>query len=514
MILPVLLAGGSGTRLWPLSRSQYPKQFLALSGEHTLLQSTALRAAALPAALPPLVVCNEAHRFIVAEQLREVGTRGATIVLEPEGRNTAPAAAVAAHYAIEKHGPETLVFLMAADHVIPDQNAFVAAVEVAARVAQAGRIVSFGIRPTRPETGFGYMKAGSPLLSGGHGPSADGGAYRIAAFVEKPQLDKAQKFLSEGGYYWNGGMFLFRADVLLEELQRLEPAMYEATRESLHKARRDLDFVRLDAAAFKQARADSIDYAVMEKTRSAALVPLDAGWDDVGSWAFLDTQPKDAQGNVARGDVLLEDARNNLVHAGSRLVALAGVNDLIVVETQDAVLVTNRESAQDVKKIVARLQALKRSEADTHPRVYRPWGWYETTSLGERFQVKHIMVKAGQRLSLQMHHHRAEHWVVVRGTALVTCGAREYLLHEDQSTYVPLGETHRLENPGKLPLELIEVQSGPYLGEDDIVRFDDIYGRIATNKPAKAAAKRKLPPKAKKKPAAKPGRKPATKKKK
>ena len=493
MILPVLMAGGSGTRLWPLSRSQYPKQFLALTGERTLLQGTALRAAALPDVLPPLVICGEQHRFIVAEQLREAGIRGGGIVLEPEGRNTAPVAAVAAHYALEKHGPDTLVFLMAADHVIPDQAAFVAAVHAAATAAKSGRIVSFGIKPTRPETGFGYIRSGSALTPG---------AFEIAAFVEKPALAKAQSYLQEGGYWWNGGMFLFRADTLLAELKRLEPAMSQAAQESLRKAARDLDFVRLDAGSFRKARADSIDYAVMEKTKSAALVPLDAGWDDVGSWSFLDTQPKDAQGNVARGDVLLEDSRNNLVHAGARLVALEGVSDHIVVETSDAVLITTRERAQDVKKIVARLQALKRVEADSHPRVYRPWGWYETAALGERFQVKRIRVKAGQKLSLQMYHHRAEHWVVVQGTARVTCGEKVFLLREDQSTYIPLGSKHRLENPGKLPLELIEVQSGGYLGEDDIVRFEDVYGRIAAHGPearTQAPKTKRMPKKSQKK---------------
>ena len=502
MLLPVLMAGGSGTRLWPLSRSQYPKQFLKLVGEHTLLQSTALRATSLRDVLPPLAICGDQHRFIVAEQLREAGIAKPAIVLEPQGRNTAPVAAVAAHYAREKHGAKTLVFLMAADHVIPDQAAFAAAVEIAAGAARDGRIVTFGIKPTRPETGFGYIKQGAPLESSGGKPGArgkPGGAYEIAAFVEKPDLETAQGYLRQGGYCWNAGMFLFRADALLAELQRLEPATSAAAQEALAKANRDLDFVRLDVEAFARTRANSIDYAIMEKTRAAALVPLDAGWDDVGSWSFLDSQPKDAQGNVTRGDVLLEDAHNNLVHASGRLVALAGVDNQIVVETADAVLVTTRERAQDVKKIVARLQAQKRSEADLHPRVYRPWGWYETAALGGRFQVKRIMVKAGQKLSLQMHHHRAEHWVVVQGTARVTCGERVFLLHEDQSTYIPLGEKHRLENPGKVPLELIEVQSGAYLGEDDIVRFEDVYGRIsahaATDEAARRAAKSKRMPK-------------------
>ena len=467
-ILPVLLAGGSGTRLWPLSREQYPKQFLRLTCEQTLLQQTALRAVRLKASLPPLVICGDKHRFIVAEQLREAGIAGAQILLEPEGRNTAPAAAAAAHFAAEKYGRDVLLFLMTADHVIPDEVAFAATTQVAAQAAQSDHIVAFGVQPTRPETGFGYIKSGAAL---------DGGASKIAAFIEKPSLEKAQAFLKEGGYYWNGGMFLFKAGVFLDELQRLEPEMHRASAEAVTKAQRDLDFVRLDPAAFKACRNDSIDYAVMEKTQRAALAPLDAGWDDVGSWSFLDTLPKDAAGNVSRGDVLLEDARNNLVHAESRLVALAGVSDHIVIETQDAVLVTTKDRAQDVKKIVAHLKAAKRPEAQDHPKVYRPWGSYETIAMSERFQVKRIIVKPGQKLSLQMHHHRAEHWVVVKGTARVTCGDRILLLHEDQSTYIPLGEKHRLENPGNIPLELIEVQSGGYLGEDDIVRFEDVYGR-------------------------------------
>lgn len=467
-ILPVLLAGGSGTRLWPLSREQYPKQFLKLVGDQTLLQQTALRAGQLPNALPPLAVCGDRHRFIVAEQLRDAGIAGAKVMLEPEGRNTAPAAAVAAHYAHQQHGANTLVFIMAADHVIPDSGAFAAAVRIAGETAMAGHIVTFGIQPTGPETGYGYIKAGALIKDS---------ARQIAAFVEKPALEKAETFLREGGYYWNGGMFLFRAGDFLDELQRLEPEMHTASKNALDAAKQDLDFIRLDTDAFRRCRSDSIDYAVMEKTRKAALVPLNAGWDDVGSWGFLAKQPGDVHGNVARGDVLLEDSRNNVVHASHRLVALEGVQGHVVVETADAVLVTTPDRAQDVKKIVAKLKALKRPEAVDHPKVYRPWGSYETIALADRFQVKRITVKPGQKLSLQKHHHRAEHWIVVQGTAQVTCGEKVFLLHEDQSTYIPLGEKHRLENPGNIPLELIEVQSGSYLGEDDIVRFDDVYGR-------------------------------------
>ncbi|HEY0973759.1 MAG TPA: mannose-1-phosphate guanylyltransferase/mannose-6-phosphate isomerase [Solimonas sp.] len=467
-LLPVLLAGGSGTRLWPLSRELYPKQFLNLVDEHSLLQNTALRAAALPGALPALVICGDQHRFIAAEQLRQVGVQGC-VLLEPEGRNTAPAAAVAALHAIQRHGPETLVFLMAADHAIRDSAAFAAAVEHAAALAMQGRIVTFGIQPTHPETGFGYLQAGDALPPHGHA---------VARFIEKPPLATAQDLLARGGHYWNGGMFLFRADVFIDELTRLEPAMAQQARAALEGGKSDLDFVRLDAPSFRACRNESIDYAVMEKTALAALVPLDAGWDDVGSWTYLDKLPQcDARGNRLRGDVLVEDADNNLVQATSRLVSLVGVRDHIVVETGDAVLVTTRERAQDVRKIVQQLKGSNRTEAVLHPRVYRPWGWYEGISSGERFQVKRIQVGPGQKLSLQMHHHRAEHWIVVKGTARVTCEDREFLLGENESTYIPLGHKHRLENPGAIPLEIIEVQSGGYLGEDDIVRFEDVYGR-------------------------------------
>lgn len=468
-IVPVFLAGGSGTRLWPLSRDQYPKQFLKLLGERTLLQDTALRARGLDGVESPIALCGDKHRFIVAEQLLEAGIDGATVVLEPEGRNTAPAAAAAAHLVAEKHGPDTLVLLMPADQVIGDLSRFRDAVKTASQAASAGKIVTFGILPTRPETGFGYMKAGADL---------GGGALVIDRFIEKPDAAAAQAYVGAGGYYWNGGMFLFQAAAFLDELKRLEPATFTAAAESVARSRRDLDFVRLEPGAFRRTRAESIDYAVMEKTSKAAMVPLDAGWDDVGSWRFLENLSKDAAGNVCRGDVLLESARNNLVHAQSRLVTLAGVDNHIVIETQDAVLVTTRERVQDVKKIVTQLSALKRNEALDHPQVYRPWGSYETIACGDRFQVKRIIVKPGRKLSLQKHHHRAEHWIVVHGTAQVTCGDKVFLLHEDQSTYIPLGEKHRLENPGTIPLELIEVQSGSYLGEDDIVRFEDIYGRV------------------------------------
>jgi mannose-1-phosphate guanylyltransferase (GDP) (EC 2.7.7.22)/mannose-6-phosphate isomerase, type 2 (EC 5.3.1.8) len=469
MLLPVLLAGGSGSRLWPLSRELYPKQFLNLVGEGSLLQATARRAAALPGAMAPLAVCGEAHRFLVGEQLREAGL-SASILLEPEARNTAPAAGCAAHWAAARHGPATVLLLLAADQVVRDEAAFAASVETAVRAAESGRIVCFGITPTRPETGFGYIQAGAPL---------DGvpGASEIARFVEKPDQERALAYLAEGGYYWNGGMFAFRADVFLEELRRLEPEMEAACAAAVADGKVDLDFCRLAGDAFAGARSESIDYAVMERTQRAAVVPLDAGWDDLGSWRFLEDQPADARRNVARGDVLFEDCDGVLAHTDEALLALVGVRDHVVVATRDAVLVAPRERVQDVKKIVERLKASGREEARSHPRVYRPWGWYESVASAERFQVKRIMVRPGAQLSMQMHHHRAEHWIVVSGSARVSCEDKVFLLTEDQSTYIPLGHRHRLENPGRIPLMLIEVQSGAYLGEDDIVRFEDVYGR-------------------------------------
>ncbi len=479
-LLPVLMAGGSGTRLWPLSRELYPKQLLKLTNDRSLLQNTALRAKKIPDSLPPVVICGEQHRFLVAEQLREVGLGNATLVLEPEGRNTAPAAIVAALLAKQKHGAGTQVLLMSADQAVAREDAFVRAVQ-AARPAAHGRIVTFGIKPTRPETGYGYLKAGKPLKSNG---ASVKGAREVAAFVEKPDAKKAARFLKAGGYYWNGGLFLFEARQLLAEVQRLEPAMLAACEQALAKARRDADFIRLDAASFKQARKESIDYAVMEKTQAIALVPLDAGWDDVGTWSFLgNLPPTDKRGkNFTRGDVWLHDVKNSLIHAEGRLVAAVGVENQIVVETRDAVLVTTRDHAQDVKKIVESLKAQRRPEAENHPKVYRPWGWYDSIANAPGFQVKRIGVNPGQKLSLQMHHKRAEHWIVVRGTAKVTIDDKVFDLSENQSCFIPLGSKHRLENTTKEPIELIEVQCGSYLGEDDIVRFDDIYGRAGTNR--------------------------------
>ncbi|WP_459047888.1 mannose-1-phosphate guanylyltransferase/mannose-6-phosphate isomerase [Stenotrophomonas sp. PSU_St99] len=463
-IQPVILSGGSGTRLWPLSREAYPKQFLPLAGELTMLQATWQRVAPL-AARGPLVIANEEHRFVAAEQLQQVGAEPAAIILEPVGRNTAPAIAVAALEAT-RDGADALLLVLPSDHVITDEAAFRSAVQAAASAADAGKLVTFGIVPTGPETGYGYIKA------------ADGqGVRTVERFVEKPDLETATGYVSSGQYYWNSGMFLFKASRYLQELERFQPEMLASSRQAWQQARRDADFTRLDKDAFTAVPSDSIDYAVMEKTADAVVIPLDAGWNDVGSWTALrDVSQQDGDGNAHQGDVIAIDCRNTYAYA-QRLVALVGLDDVVVVETDDAVLVGKADRMQEVKTVVAKLKAEGRSEATWHRKVYRPWGAYDSIDNGERFQVKRITVKPGGTLSLQMHHHRAEHWIVVSGTAEVTRGNEVILLSENQSTYIPLGVTHRLRNPGKLPLELIEVQSGSYLGEDDIVRFEDTYGR-------------------------------------
>lgn len=463
-IQPVILSGGSGTRLWPLSREAYPKQFLPLAGELTMLQATWKRVAPI-AARGPLVIANEEHRFVAAEQLQQVGAEPAAIILEPVGRNTAPAIAVAALEAT-RDGGDALLLVLPSDHVITNETAFRSAVQAAAAAAEAGKLVTFGIVPTGPETGYGYIKA------------ADGQGLRaVERFVEKPDLDTATGYVSSGQYYWNSGMFLFKASRYLQELERFQPEMLAGSRQAWQQARRDADFTRLDKDAFTAVPSDSIDYAVMEKTADAVVIPLDAGWNDVGSWTALrDVSQQDGDGNAHQGDVIAIDCRNTYAYA-QRLVALVGLDDVVVVETDDAVLVGKADRMQDVKTVVAQLKAEGRSEATWHRKVYRPWGAYDSIDNGERFQVKRITVKPGGTLSLQMHHHRAEHWIVVSGTAEVTRGDEVILLSENQSTYIPLGVTHRLRNPGKLPLELIEVQSGSYLGEDDIVRFEDTYGR-------------------------------------
>ncbi|WP_051277849.1 mannose-1-phosphate guanylyltransferase/mannose-6-phosphate isomerase [Solimonas flava] len=472
-IVPVVLCGGSGTRLWPLSREQHPKQFLSLLGEHSLFQDTVRRTTQVGHVLGPVVVGAAAQRFMLAEQLREIQIDDAVLLLEPEARNTAPAVAAAVHFVAEAFGPEALVFVMAADHAIADTPAFVAAAAAAAEAAEQGHIVTFGIKPTRPETGYGYVRVRDGAVPGA------GGAYAVDGFVEKPSLERARQFVEQGDHYWNGGLFLFRAGRFLSELRRFEPETHLRAREALERAHREAGAISLDPEPWRACRNESIDYAVMEKTDRLALVPLDAGWDDVGSWSFLERLPaSDESDNHAQGDVLLEDAHRNLVHSSGRLVALVGVDDHVVVETGDAVLVMAKNRSQDVKKIVQSLKQRRRVEAEQHRRVYRPWGHYETIAGGERFQVKRIVVKPGAQLSLQMHFHRAEHWVVVKGTARVSCGDKSFIVSEDQSTYIPLGNTHRLENPGKVPLELIEVQTGCYLGEDDIVRLSDSYGRV------------------------------------
>ena len=463
-IQPVILSGGSGTRLWPLSREAYPKQFLPLASELTMVQATWKRVQAI-AARGPLVIANEEHRFVAAEQLQQVGAEPAAIILEPVGRNTAPAIAVAALEAT-RDGADSLLLVLPSDHVISDDAAFLRAVEQAAGAAEAGKLVTFGIVPTGPETGYGYIKA-----------AAGEGARAVERFVEKPDLATATDYVASGQYYWNSGMFLFKASRYLQELERFQPTMLAGSRDAWSKARRDADFTRLDKDAFTAVPSDSIDYAVMEKTADAVVVPLDAGWNDVGSWTALrDVSQQDGDGNAHQGDVIAIDCRNTYAY-GQRLVAMVGLDDVIVVETDDAVLVGKGDRMQEVKAVVAQLKAEGRSEATWHRKVYRPWGAYDSIDNGARFQVKRITVKPGGTLSLQMHHHRAEHWIVVSGTAEVTRGEEVLMLSENQSTYIPLGVTHRLRNPGRLPLELIEVQSGSYLGEDDIVRFEDTYGR-------------------------------------
>lgn len=463
-ILPVILSGGSGTRLWPLSREAYPKQFLPLAGDVSMLQATWQRVAPV-ATRAPLVVANEAHRFVAAEQLAQVGGQPQTILLEPVGRNTAPAIAVAALEAISD-GSDPLLLVLPSDHVITDTAAFHAAIGDAAPAAAAGKLVTFGIVPTGAETGYGYIRAGGQDT-----------VRPVEQFIEKPDLATAQGYLAAGGYFWNSGMFLLRASRYLAELERLAPDMAAGCRAAHAGAVRDADFTRLAADSFAAIEGNSIDYTVMEHTADAVVLPLDAGWNDVGSWSALrDVSPRDDDGNAHRGDVISIGCRNSYAYAKS-LVAMVGLEDVIVVETEDAVLVAHADKVQQVKDVVARLKAEGRSEASGHRKVYRPWGSYDSIDQGERFQVKRITVKPGGTLSLQMHHHRAEHWIVVSGTAEVTRGDEVILLAENQSTYIPLGVTHRLRNPGKLPLELIEVQSGSYLGEDDIVRFEDTYGR-------------------------------------
>jgi mannose-1-phosphate guanylyltransferase/mannose-6-phosphate isomerase len=466
-MIPVILSGGSGTRLWPLSRGQYPKQFLPLVSKRTMVQETLLRLQGLAGLQAPIAVCNQNHRFMMAEQLWEIGVKPAAIILEPIGKNTAPAVAMAA---LSAQSPDDVLLVLPADHVISNIEAFHRAVVEAQVLASQGFLVTFGIIPTEPETGYGYIKRSKHQT---------GGAFAVEAFVEKPDLATASSYLQSGDYFWNSGMFAFTASCFLKELEKFHPVMLDMCKQALAAAKIDLDFTRLDKTIFSGCPSDSIDYAVMEKTDKAMVVPLDAGWNDVGSWSALwDVTAKDSNGNAINGDVLTVDTHNSYIHAENKLVAAIGVEDMVIIETADAVMIAPKDRVQEVKDIVGQLKAAQRAEAEVHRKIYRPWGHYHSIDDGDRHQTKRMVVKPGAKLSVQKHHHRAEHWVVVKGTALVTRGDEKLLLTENESTYIPLGVVHCLENPGVIPLEIVEVQSGSYLGEDDIVRFDDVYGRI------------------------------------
>ncbi|TFL84153.1 mannose-1-phosphate guanylyltransferase/mannose-6-phosphate isomerase [Escherichia coli] len=468
MIIPIIMAGGSGTRLWLLSRSLYPKQFLSLINENSLLQETLKRLDGLNC-LPPVIVSNNEHRFIVAEQLRQFGVDDFQIILEPVGRNTAPAVALAALKSLELHGDHHMLVL-AADHAIQDIEAFHAAVLAAEQESVDNKLVTFGIVPTKPETGYGYIKKGEQVKNS---------VFKVNSFVEKPDLETAKNYLEQKCYLWNSGMFMFKASVYLDELKKFRPDILAACKESLSSASTDLDFIRLNSDVFAECPDESIDYAVMEKTQDCVVIPLDADWSDIGSWTSLwEISEKDEHENVSHGDVINYNSRNNYIYSEGSLISTVGVNNLIIVQTKDALLVAQQDNVQDIKKIVEILKKQKRSEHISHREVYRPWGRYDSVERGDRYQVKRITVKPGECLSTQMHHHRAEHWVVVAGTAKVTCGERTFFVTENESTFIPIGTVHTLENPGKIPLEVIEIQSGVYLGDDDIVRLSDKYGRV------------------------------------
>jgi len=463
-IIPVILSGGSGTRLWPLSRKQHPKQYLSLADEQTMLQATIQRLQGLENLATPIVICNQEHRFLVAEQLQQINIEKPTIILEPEGKNTAPAIAAAAHYI--KDG---LMLVLPADHIIQDIQAFHQTIKIAIKQAEQDKLTTFGITPTEPNTGYGYIEKFSEM---------EDHACKIKRFVEKPNLKTAKQYLEDGNYLWNSGMFLFTAQNYLKELNKYNPQISESCKQAVEKAKKDYDFLRLDPTSFSESPADSIDYAVMEKTENAVVVPLNAGWNDIGNWSALyQIGKKDKNGNVIKGNAITTGTTNSYINANHHMIATIGVDNLIIVDTADATLVASKDKTQQVKQIVEQLQQQSRTEEQLHRKVYRPWGWYDTIDKGYRFKVKRICVNPGATLSLQKHYHRAEHWIVVKGTAQIINGEQKELLKENQSTYIPIGTAHRLENPGKLPLEMIEVQSGSYLGEDDIERIDDHYGR-------------------------------------
>jgi len=481
-LYPVILSGGSGSRLWPLSREDFPKQLQALATDKTLLQETALRVGERANTAAPIIVCNEAHRFIVAEQMRAIGIEPKAVIIEPAGRNTAPAITVAA-LAIAKEDPNALLLSMASDHIVRKPDAFAKALGNAIAAGEAGRLVTIGIEPTRPDPSFGYIKRGAAI--------AGTGAYAVERFLEKPKVEVAEGFLRDGGYAWNASIFLFPVKVFLEEMEKFEPAILAGCKTALERGKTDLFFMRLDPDAFNALPSQSVDHGVMERTARAAVVPVDMGWSDVGSWSALHAEhDKDAAGNTLIGDVVAVDARGTYVRSEKQLTAVLGVENLAIVVTPDAVLVADKSRDQDVKLIVDRLKKNNRAEATQQARTYRPWGWYQTMDEGHRFKVKRLCVKPGAKLSLQKHWHRSEHWVVVTGAAEVTCGAKTFVLHENESTFLPAGAVHRLANPGKVELHMIEVQSGEYVGEDDIVRIADDYGRTGGEKAGEAPAKK------------------------
>ena len=468
-IIPVILSGGSGTRLWPLSRREHPKQYLPLAGDNTMLQETILRLSGLNNLTDPIIVCNADHRFLVSEQCQQIGVENLKILLEPVGRNTAPAIAAAALQSL-KASDDAVLLVLSADHVIQDIDAFHEAINIASNQAQAGKLAIFGIVPTDTNTGYGYIKIPKDNIDD---------AYKVEEFFEKPDLETAQTYLEQGNYLWNSGMFMFKADILIDELTAHSPNIVKLVSDAVNNARQDLDFIRLDKQAFESSPSDSIDYALMEKSDNVVVVPLDAGWSDVGSWpAMYDIGAKDSSGNVLKGDVIAKDITNTYIYASHRMVTAVGVDNLVVIDTPDATFIASHDKAHEVKSIVKSLQKKGRYEAQSNRKVYRPWGWYDSIEAGEHFQVKRLHVKPGAKLSLQMHHKRSEHWVVVSGTATATNGEEILILTEGESTYIPIGVTHSLENKTNEQLEIIEVQSGTYLGEDDIVRFEDIYGRV------------------------------------